>query len=148
MDAYVKGKNVWTGKSPSRPSVSNGIIVGDLKGEFVKDNDPNSWKSKINKTTYNDDGGTTFSSYDVDFGRNESQVYHSFRYVDDYPGLTREAVQSAILNDLSDKASIIQPLTSYKDMPINVSGVSIKYSVWNFGNGSFKVGSIKPPIIR
>jgi len=143
MDAYVKGKNVWTGKSPSTPSVSNGIIVGDLKGEFVKDDNPEHWKGNISGTLRDQDGNTRFYSNDVQFGGNENQVNHTFRHIDEI-GLSREDVSSAIVGDLGSKLSFIKTGQPFNQI-VNVSGIDITYTVFRIGNNVINVGRITVP---
>ncbi|WP_409975947.1 hemagglutinin repeat-containing protein [Xanthomonas graminis] len=78
----------------------------------------------------------------IQFGANQNQSFHTFRHVVN-GGYDAKAVQSAVINDLSDiKMSLSQG--QYTGTVV-VNGVKFIYSAYKLPNGKINVGRITPP---
>lgn len=86
------------------------------------------------------EAGPKAATFVVQFGRNANQVYHTFRHTDAL-GLSREAVRSAIQNDLRGVASQIAPGRPFNQV-ISVAGQRIQYTAFRLANGAINIGRI------
>lgn len=75
----------------------------------------------------------------IRFGANESQLRHTFRHIDRL-GLDREAVATAILEDLS----LRQPVSagSYIAGNVVVGGIMLEYRAFLLSDGTINIGRI------
>lgn len=80
-------------------------------------------------------------SIDVQFGRVENQVFHTFRHVIDR-GYSVKEVGAAILRDIRS-ASIASGITVTRHVIID--GAKIEYRASRVGSNLINVGSIRPP---
>ena len=76
----------------------------------------------------------------IQFGKNANQIQHAFRHTDAL-GLSRDAVQAAVQNDLPKIASQIVSGKPFNQV-IEVGGQNIQYTAWRLADGTINVGRI------
>lgn len=79
----------------------------------------------------------------VTFGRNENQVFHAFRHIEE-AGLSRKSVSDAVMTDLAKVSRQIQSGQLYRGT-VQVDGVEVTYNAFRTPAGSINVGRITTP---
>ncbi|HEX7910419.1 MAG TPA: DUF6531 domain-containing protein [Paraburkholderia sp.] len=80
---------------------------------------------------------------EVDWGRNDNQLYHTFRYLEG-KNIPVQPVKDAITADLEEAIATL-PLREGRTRTVEVDGVVIDYVAFKTGPNSVRVGSIRPP---
>ncbi len=80
---------------------------------------------------------------EVQFGRVENQVNHTFRHIDK-AGLDRNAVQQAVRQDVSRAAESLSKGQQHTGSVV-VNGTRVEYSAFKLQDGTINVGRITPP---
>ncbi|HZZ02875.1 DUF6531 domain-containing protein [Paraburkholderia sp.] len=81
---------------------------------------------------------------EVNFGRNDNQIYHTFRYLD-AKGIPRQPVINAIIKDVAENSGAKMAVGDGETFYITVNGVQIGYSAYRQSADVVRVGSIRPP---
>ncbi|MFM0361378.1 DUF6531 domain-containing protein [Paraburkholderia sediminicola] len=80
---------------------------------------------------------------EVDWGRNDNQLYHTFRYLED-KNIPVQPVKDAITADLEEAVAML-PLREGRTRTVEVDGIAIDYVAYKTGDNAVRVGSIRPP---
>jgi RHS repeat-associated protein len=80
---------------------------------------------------------------DIQFGRVENQITHTFRHLDE-AGIDRQAVSDAITQDLTPIKQSLPEGQLYKGT-VDVNGTRIDYNAFKLPNGKINVGRITVP---
>jgi len=79
---------------------------------------------------------------DIQFGKVENQIYHTFRHVDAI-GLNREMVQIAITEDINNAVSSL--VEGLNKRSVIVDGITLDYVAFKLPDGTINIGRITPP---
>ncbi|WNC92969.1 DUF6531 domain-containing protein [Paraburkholderia sp. FT54] len=80
---------------------------------------------------------------EVDWGRNDNQLYHTFRYLQE-KNIPVQPVKDAITADLEEAVAAL-PMQEGRTRTVEVDGIAIDYVAYKTGDNSVRVGSIRPP---
>jgi YD repeat-containing protein len=81
---------------------------------------------------------------EVNFGKNDNQLYHTFRYLDK-EGIPRQPVIDAIRNDIAENSGVQLVVGGDgESFYITVNGRLIEYSSYRLSSTEVRVGSIRP----
>lgn len=83
------------------------------------------------------------SQLEISFGRNPNQVHHTFRHLRN-ERYDVDTAQRLIRDDISQSFRQLPPKTTGTGW-VTLRGSRIQYRVYRFEDGSFNVGSIRPP---
>ena len=95
--------------------------------------------SEGGKSTKDKKGKKKEIDYKIQFGNNENQAYHAFRYTDK-KGLSRTDVQNTILRDIRQSGTSIESGSNTRS--VIVDGIKLIYNAHLRPNGIINVGRI------
>ncbi|MFM0730290.1 DUF6531 domain-containing protein [Paraburkholderia sediminicola] len=81
---------------------------------------------------------------EVNFGRNDNQIYHTFRYLDK-EGIPRQPVIDAIRKDIAENSGVKLAVGDGESFYVAVNGKLIEYSSHRLSPTEVRVGSIRIP---
>jgi hypothetical protein len=109
---------------------------------FHVDGFPTYFVSELGVLVHNNSGNEPGGIEDIQFGKVENQVYHTFRHVEKI-GLDREIIQQAITEDLSNAASNL--VDGLNKRSVIVNGIPLDYVAFKLPDGTINIGRITPP---
>ena len=92
----------------------------------------------VHNTCGNESGGIG----NIQFGKNENQIYHTFRHVYEI-GLNRGVIQDAIIEYLNNSATKL--VDGLNKRSVTVDGIPLDYVAFKLPDGTINVGRITPP---